>query len=99
MVSFHRRSKYRRGEKNVIRQEDPPASRGRGLNSVNWSEALAKVAAGRGKWFRIAEYANIPSAGKLASYARTRFNRDGRFEIVSRTVDGMGVVYARLVTK
>jgi hypothetical protein len=82
-----------------IRREDPPGSRGRGLHSVKWAEVLSQVSAGGGEWFRVAEYPNRHSARCVARYARDRFDPDGRYEIVSRTVDGLGVVYARLVTK
>lgn len=74
---------------------DPPPPRGRRPETTDWVATLALVAKGRGRWFRVGDYS--PTVGKAtATHVRKVHDRDGRFEIVSRTVNGRGVIYARL---
>jgi hypothetical protein len=85
----------------VLRRETPPprAPRGHGKGQgrePKWPGLLAAVAAGRGAWFRVGEYANVNSANSASRSAR-RYDTD-RFEFTARTEGDKGVLYARLKT-
>jgi hypothetical protein len=90
--------------KSAIRREAPtPLVRG-GFRAgagrtPEWPGILAKVAAGKGEWFRVREYATTNTATSSACLVRKRYDREGRFEFAARTVAGRGVLYARLRTE
>lgn len=88
-------------------EELPPIRRhqfsgGPGRPSV-WPASLASVealaATAPGEWVRVAAYATAVCANRSASRIRREYDPDGRFEFASRTVDGKGVLYARLRTE
>ena len=58
---------------------------------------LPEVEKAAGKWCEIAAYKTPQSARSCAAYYRRAC--DDRFEFASRTVDGKGVLYARLRTE
>jgi hypothetical protein len=79
-----------------IRREAPPSLRGGGHGNAVWPGVLEQVAAQGGAWVRAAEYAKLGTASQTAHTIRNKWDRDGRFEVVARTVGGKGVVFARL---
>jgi hypothetical protein len=87
--------------KTAIRRESPaPLVRGGARDGAGrkpeWPGILTAVAAGRGEWFRVRVYRTTGTAASAACLVRKRYDAAGRFEFTSRTVDGKGVLYARL---
>lgn len=85
----------------ILRREVPPPVKPRGCGkgrASKWPAVFAAIAAGRGSWVRVGEFKNANSAGAAARTAVQRHD-DGRFEFTSRTIDGVGVLYARLRTE
>jgi hypothetical protein len=79
-----------------LKRETPPTLRGGGHGNAAWPGVLEQVAEQGGAWVRVAEYATISAASSTANQVRVKYDPAGRFEIVSRTVGGKGVVFARL---
>ena len=76
--------------------DGPPPGVGRGVMVFD-VDVLPRVASAAGKWCEIATYKSASSAGSCASHYRGKYG--DRFEFASRTVDGKGVLYARLRTE
>lgn len=64
-----------------------------------WLATLVAVEKGGGKWMRVAEYDEPLTARTMGTSVRKRYDAAGRFEFTARTVDGKGVLYARLRTE
>lgn len=61
-------------------------------------QVLADVERLGGEWAEIGHYTTVQGAGSMAYRVRRRYDPDGRYEFTARTVDGRGVLYARLRT-
>ena len=81
-----------------VRRESPPAAKSKRGRPSEWPGILAKVEAGGVEWFRIGEYASQSSASSTGNIVSSRLGVRDRFEFTSRTIDGRGVLYARLRT-
>lgn len=63
-------------------------------------ESVAELNAAKpGEWVRVAEYATRVSANRSSYRIRKQHDAAGRFQFASRTIDGRGVLYARLRTE
>jgi len=75
----------------------PLPGQGRSVAIFKPAEALPQVAKAAGKWCEVGVYKSPMSACSRA--VRVRADYGDRFEFASRTVDGKGVLYARLRTE